>query len=128
MQNYGQALNQYGQLQDQQWNVNKLQPWEIKANMAADKIAVGQQNLFGGLSDAGSAAMTYAGTKYYTDALKSMQGSSMPTASPGFTRPITQNLVGGAYNPTPNIAQTAQGAMNPTAWWNYYNQNMSGVR
>lgn len=124
MQNYGQALNQYGGLQQEAFDYNVNQPWQIRANMASEKKNMGMQNLFGGLGEIGSAAITYAGTKYYGDALKAMQ--QQPMSTPGFSTPITQNPVGGAYNPTPNIAQTAQGAMNPAAWWNYYNKNMSG--
>jgi hypothetical protein len=74
MQNYGQALNQYGGLQDKQWEVNQFQPWEIKANMANEKKMVGQQNLFQGLGEMGSTVMNYVGTKYYTDAMKALMG------------------------------------------------------
>lgn len=74
MQNYGQALSQYGQLEDKQWEVNQFQPWEIKANMANEKKMAGQQNLWGGLNEMGSAAINFAGTRYYTEAMKAMQG------------------------------------------------------
>lgn len=73
MQNYGQALNQYGALQEKQWEVNQFQPWEIKANMAAEKRSVGMQNMFGGVSDMGQTAMNFVGTSYYQKILKGLQ-------------------------------------------------------
>ena len=74
MQNYGQALDQYGALQEKQWEINQFQPWEIKANMASEKKQAGVSNLWGGLNDIGSSIMNFTGTKYYMDAMKAMQG------------------------------------------------------
>jgi hypothetical protein len=79
VQNYGQALNQYGQLQDQAFEYNTNQPWQIKANMANEQKMAGQQNLFGGLGDMGASVMNFVGTKYYTDMLKGFQ--SQPSNS-----------------------------------------------
>lgn len=93
MQNYGQALNQYGQLQEKQWEVNQFQPWEIKANMANEKKMAGQQNLFQGLGEMGSAAMNFMGTRYYTEAMKAMQGGGggMGTVNPAQQFPQPMN-------------------------------------
>ena len=71
-QNLAGAQNQMGQLQDTQFQVNQLDPWGIKTNMAAEKRLVGNQNLWGGLQGMASTASDYLGTKYYLDALKGL--------------------------------------------------------
>lgn len=73
MQNFAQAQNKMGELQDQQWEINQFQPWEIKANMAAEKRSAGVQNLFGGITDMGQTAMNFVGTQYYQKILKGLQ-------------------------------------------------------
>jgi len=108
MQNYGQALNQYGQLQDKQWEVNQFQPWEIKTNMANEKKMAGVQNLWGGLNEIGSTAMNFAGTSYYIDAMKEMARTQNYGTSPVFGAPPPLA--------TPNIANTAPSMGIPISW------------
>ena len=72
-QNLVQGEQMMGGQQEQAWNYNVNQPWEIKANMAAGKAGVGQQNLFSGLQDIGSSLQNYAGTSAYLSMLKSIQ-------------------------------------------------------
>jgi hypothetical protein len=67
------AQQMMGGLQDVQFQTNKLDPWNIKANMANEQRQAGMQNLFGGLGDIGSTAMNYFGTKSYLDVLKGLQ-------------------------------------------------------
>jgi len=73
MQNLAGAQNVMGGLQDQAFEYNVNQPWQIKATMAQEKIQAGGQNLFGGLGDIGSSVQSFVGTKYYVDMLKSLQ-------------------------------------------------------
>jgi len=73
MQNLAGAQNVMGGLQDQQFEYNVNQPWQIKATMAQEKIQAGGQNLFGGLGDISQSVMNFTGTRYYTDMLKSLQ-------------------------------------------------------
>jgi hypothetical protein len=81
-QNLIQGQQMMGQQQDKAWDYNVNQPWEIKANMAANKAGVGQQNLFAGLQDMGSTLNNYAGTSAYLKVLQGMQkqgvGSQLP--------------------------------------------------
>ena len=81
-QNLIQGQQMMGAQQEKQWDYNVNQPWEIKANMAAGKAGVGQQNLFSGLQDIGSALQNYAGTSAYLKVLQGMQkqgvGSQLP--------------------------------------------------
>jgi len=72
-QNLAQAQNQMGQLQDTAWQTNQMEPWGIKANMAANQWGTGQQNFWSGLQGLGGDIMNFAGTKYYADALKALQ-------------------------------------------------------
>jgi hypothetical protein len=69
-QNLATEQGVMGGLQDQAWDYNVNQPWQIKANMANEQRQAGSQNLFGGLEGIGSSIMNYAGTKAYLDALK----------------------------------------------------------
>jgi len=73
MQNLAGAQQQYGQLQDQQFEYNVNQPWDIKANMAQSKMQAGGQNLWGGITEMSDTFQNFIGTKYYTDMLKSIQ-------------------------------------------------------
>ena len=50
-----------------------MEPWGIKANMAANQWGTGQQNFWSGLQGLGGDIMNFAGTKYYADALKALQ-------------------------------------------------------
>ena len=61
-QNLAQAENTMGGLQDQQWQQNVLDPYNMKLNMANEKRQAGSQNLMGGLSDIGSSISNFAGT------------------------------------------------------------------
>lgn len=81
-QNLAGAYNQYGQLQDQQFEYNVNQPWQIKANMASEKAGVGMTNLFSGLGDMSSAVQNFVGTKYYTDMLAGLQGNGVNKTNP----------------------------------------------
>ena len=96
MQNLAGAQQQMGQLQDQVWNYNVAQPYDIKLNMANEKRQAGAQNAFGGLQDIGSGLMNFLGTKYYTDMLKGLQ-TTPPQANNG------QQVTGQAFSN--NIAQ-----------------------
>jgi hypothetical protein len=75
-QNFAQAQNQMGQLQDQQWYTNKLEPWNVKANMASENRQAGIQNLFGGLGDMAGTIMNYAGTKDYIKMYEKLYGQN----------------------------------------------------
>ena len=72
MQNLAGAQQMYGQQQEKQWEINQMQPWDIRANMAGEQRNVGMQNLYGGISDIASTVMNFAGTKYYTDMMNSI--------------------------------------------------------
>jgi hypothetical protein len=72
MQSYAGALNQYGQLQDQQFDYNVASPFDIKLNMANDKKMAGIANAWGGLNDIGSTIMNYTGTKYRGEVIKNL--------------------------------------------------------
>jgi hypothetical protein len=90
-QNLIQGQQMMGGQQEQAWNYNVNQPWEIKANMAAGKAGVGQQNLFSGLQDIGSSLQNYAGTSAYLKMLQSLQPqagttqNNAPTNNPANT-------------------------------------------
>jgi hypothetical protein len=92
-QNLAQAQNTMGGLQDQAFEYNTNQPWQIKANMASERQQTGQQNLYGGLSDIGGSIMNFAGTSSYMKALQQTQGKT-GVASSAFTSP-SQGLNGG---------------------------------
>jgi hypothetical protein len=72
-QNLIQGQQMMGQQQDIQFQTNKLDPWNIKANMASERMGAGMSNLFSGLEGMGGSIMNYAGTKAYLDVLKGMQ-------------------------------------------------------
>jgi hypothetical protein len=71
-QNLAEAENQMGQLQDTQWRENVLTPWNIRANIAGEKYKTGIETVLGGLQEAGSSFMNYAGTKSLFDMYKNM--------------------------------------------------------
>jgi hypothetical protein len=79
------AQNQMGQLQDQSFQYNQVDPWNMKANMAAEKAGVGMQNLFGGLENLGSSISNFAGTNAYLKVLKGLQGQGN-TVNPNATQ------------------------------------------
>ena len=96
-----------GTLQDQMWDVNKLQPWGMKMNMAAENKQAGMSNLFGGLQDMGSSIMNYAGTKAMLDVYKGMNPQQTPMQNPNqqFSQPL------GGVNPQNNLLNTLNGMM-----------------
>ena len=65
MQNFAQAQNKMGELQDQSFDYNVASPYDVKLNMANERKLAGQSNFFGGLSDIGAAASNFVGTSYY---------------------------------------------------------------
>jgi hypothetical protein len=69
MQNLAGAYNTVGGLRNEQFEYNVNQPWQIAADMAGGKQTTGTSNLYGGISDIGSAAITFMGTKYAQDML-----------------------------------------------------------
>jgi hypothetical protein len=71
-QNLAGAQNTMGGLQDQQWDFNVNQPWQIKANMASERMGAGEQSGWQGLQGMASTAQNYFGTKYYADMMKSL--------------------------------------------------------
>jgi len=73
------AQQMMGGLQDQQWQQNVLEPWNMKANMANEQKQAGVQNLFGGIQDVGSSIMNFAGTNAL---MKMYQGGQF---QPGMT-------------------------------------------
>jgi hypothetical protein len=78
-QNLAGAQNQFGQIQDTQFQTNQLDPWNIKANMANENRQAGAQNLFGGLGDIGGSLMNFAGTNAYMKALQALQPKETTT-------------------------------------------------
>lgn len=112
MKDLAGAQTQYGQLQDQAFDYNVNQPWQMKTQMASEQKQAGMQNLFSGLGEMGGAVMSLVGTKYYTDALKGMQGGQgTPANAQGL---ITGNnpIGGGMYNPQANLLETLSGLKN----------------
>lgn len=111
MQNLAQAENQYGQLQDQAFNYNVAQPYDIQLNMANERKQAGVQNIFGGLGDIGSSVMNLVGTKYYTQMLQGLQGGANKPFVPQF---ISGNnpMGGGTYNAQANLLETLGGLKN----------------
>jgi len=60
---------------EQQWNLNKFLPWQTEMNRYGEMQKGGMQNLFGALQSGVSNVTDLIGTKYYTDALRGLQGS-----------------------------------------------------
>lgn len=81
MQGLAGAENQMGQLQDQAWNYNTAQPYDIKLNMANERRQSGVSNLFTGLGDMGAGIQNFIGTKYYTDMLKGLYDNKSQTGN-----------------------------------------------
>lgn len=59
---------------DQEWQVNKQQPWDIRMNEAVSRRQAGMGNLFGGIEGAIGGLQDYAGTRYYQDVLNALRG------------------------------------------------------
>ena len=104
-QNLIQGQQMMGGQQEKAWDYNVNQPWEIRANMAANKKGVGQQNLFAGLQDMGSALNNYAGTASYIKVLQGMQGQQTQQGNTSFPANNINNLynipdnTGSYFNP-----------------------------
>ncbi len=73
-ENYMRTLQQGAGYSDQEFQFNKLQPWEIQMNMAQSQKQTGTQNLFGGMEGMASTLSSFAGTKYYSDIMKGLMG------------------------------------------------------
>jgi len=106
MQNLAGAQNQMGALQQEQWDINQFQPWEIKTNMANEQRQSGMANLFGGLGDIASTTMNLVGTKYYADTLRSLQKTQKPGTSLNASAPVMN------FNPSVNLVNTASNLFN----------------
>jgi hypothetical protein len=103
-QGLAQAQNQMGQLQDTQWQQNVLDPYNTKLNMAAGNKQAGMTNMFGGLQDAGSSLMNFAGTNSFMKVLQSMQGQGGGNTGQSFSQPF-----GGQFNSQQNLLNTLGG-------------------
>jgi hypothetical protein len=79
-QNLAQSQNQMGQLQDQMFQYNKVDPWNMKMNMASESRQQGMSGLFGGTQDIASSIMNYAGTKNFMSVYNSLypQNKTVP--------------------------------------------------
>lgn len=115
-QNLAGAQNQYGQLQDQQFQVNKLDPWNIKANMAGSRMQAGGQNLLSGVQGIGENINNYAGTKAMLDVYRKMypQGGNESSAFGGQSQGTSAYFQPNGLNTT--LAQGVQpgSTFNPT--------------
>lgn len=60
------------QYEDQEFYYNKALPWETRMNEFQSRKQAGFQNMWSGVSGAASTFMDFAGTKYYSDTLKSL--------------------------------------------------------
>lgn len=67
------TLQRGANFSDQEWQVNKFQPWEIKANMAQSRMNMGGENLWGGLTGAAGNVQDFFGTQYAQEILKSLR-------------------------------------------------------
>jgi len=91
---------------EQQWNINKFLPWQTEMNRYSEMQKGGMQNLFGALQSGASNITDLIGTKYYTDALKGLQGggSSGVIGGGGFqSAPL-----GDGYSPQNNLLDTTK--------------------
>jgi hypothetical protein len=78
-QNLAQEQNFMGQREDELWQYNVADPWNIRANMANEQRMAGAQNTFGGANDLTSGLMNFAGTSAY---LKMLQGLQKQNVTP----------------------------------------------
>jgi hypothetical protein len=113
-QNLAGAQDKMGQLQDQQWQQNTLDPYNTRLNIAAGNKQAGMTNMFGGLQEAGSSLMNFAGTNAYMKVLQGMQ--QQPNIKPQqFSQPLA------SPNPQQNLNNTLGNQLNKT----YVNFNNS---
>ncbi len=61
------------ELEQQRWNVNEYEPWNIKMNEAVAAKQAGMQAFGQGVSGAGAAYSDFAGTNQYLKILQAMQ-------------------------------------------------------
>lgn len=66
-QDYANALGQYANLQDQQWQMNKFAPYADQYAEARQQVGAGAQNAFAGLDAIGGLAAGYLGAKSGVD-------------------------------------------------------------
>jgi hypothetical protein len=78
-QNLAQEQNFMGQREDELWQYNVADPWNIRSNMANEQRMAGAQNTFGGANDLTSGLMNFAGTSAY---LKMLQGLQKQNVTP----------------------------------------------
>lgn len=108
------AQQAMGGLQDQAWDYNVNQPWQMKANMANENRQAGMQNLWGGVGDASSSLSNFAGTSAYLRALQSMQPQGGNGGMQGGNRSLP---IGTPYSPQQNLNNTVRGLI-PTPNFN----------
>lgn len=70
MQDLTKWNEQKTQLEQQRWNVNQYEPWNIKMNEATSRKQSGFATAWQGLDTMGSAVTDFAGTQMYADFLK----------------------------------------------------------
>lgn len=72
-----------GDQKTQQWNINQNVPWQTEMNRLGEQKNAGLQNLFGGLQSGMSGLTDLMGTKYASDAFKSLypQGGASTTGN-----------------------------------------------
>jgi len=83
------GLGQAAQYSDQEFYLNKMQPWEQKMNELWSQKQAGFGNMWSGTTGAAGTFMDYAGTRAYTDAMSGMLSPQSGTAAP----------TGYSYNP-----------------------------
>ncbi len=100
-ENYLGTLQRGAGYSDWEFNVNKLQPYEQKLNMAFSNRQAGMQNLFGGAEGVIGGINDFAGTRYYSDVLKALQGgNNTQGAIGGGNRSLP---IGQPYSPQNNL-------------------------
>lgn len=121
-ENYLNTLQRGAGYSDQEFAINKLQPWEMKMNIAQGNRQAGNANLWGGIEGAIGNVMDYAGTKYMGDVMKGMvKGMSglgnttgrMPNPNQVFSKPLAD------INRTAPLASFARPNVNWTNTDNY---------
>jgi hypothetical protein len=111
------ANKDLGGQETQKWALNEYEPYKDTARLASQEKSDGTKNMFGAVSDFGSALSTYAAAQNNAD-----DGTSKPTKAPPIAA-TAPTLDMGGFNMTPlsqppaNIFQTPGGnnAMNQMA-------------
>jgi hypothetical protein len=84
-QNINALMDRNSQLAEQKtmkWSLDKYEPYKDTARTASALQAQGTQNIFNGLSQAGSAAASYAQSGYYKDSNAGAFGYANPQNNP----------------------------------------------